>query len=112
MDIKVKSTQIVTVAHLKSSQDAIRRAPFGSRRRWQVRTYKDGGSISQMCDGDPLEGRIKGEGAWPGAVTAAHGRIVFSLVLAAGMGIFNPAVLAGAVEEGESEFDAKTARTR
>ena len=57
-------------------------------------------------------GRIRG----PGAVTAAHGRIVFALVHADSLGIFNPAVQACAFdqeeeEEGESEHDAKKART-
>ena len=45
-----------------------------------------------------------------GAVTAAHGRIVFVLVHAAGLGIFNPAAFAVDQEE-ESEPDAKKART-
>ena len=64
----------------------------------------------QLRGGDSFYGRIRG----PGAVTAAHGRIVFALVHAAGLGIFNPAACAvdqEEEEEGESEPDAKKART-
>ena len=47
-----------------------------------------------------------------GAVTAAHGRIVFALVHAAGLGIFNPEWDEVEWEEVESEPHAKKARTR